>query len=93
MSVLRYSCMIIKNIKYISPVKTSKQNHQYFSLEFETDTIVKKPVCFSPSKRPGIESLALNKSGCVISNAWTKNDALMISEYSTVEELMNCHCT
>ena len=54
--------------------------------DFETDTTVKKAVCFSPSKRPGNESLAPNKSGCVISNARTNNDALMISEYSTVEE-------
>ena len=61
-------------------------NRDYFNVDIETQTDIRKAICFSPSKRKLFEEAALNRSGCEIQNAHDNADkTLFVSDYSTVK--------
>lgn len=76
----------------LSPIKTSQNKNQYFSLSFQTNSQLYRVVCFSPEKRSVLKRkfrssspVKINKSQ-LKKNPKTKKEELILNKRTKIED-------
>ena len=78
---------VVGFVSAVSPIKVSKKSARYFDFNLQTETEMKRAVCFSPEKHKLLSQISTEGSGCLIKKAkYGVNEDVIVNDYSAVKQ-------